>query len=349
VARRGWTLLTLVAALLVAAAPAWADPPGPTHYDSTPTGLQTPDGEPADVDLEVEVLGGDSYLVVRAPAGDVIEVPGYEGEPYVRIEGDGTVLVNQRSPARWLNDERYGEADTDVPASADAEAPPTWEEVADGGAFAWHDHRIHFMSPTLPSQVDPSAGTPQPVADWEVPLTVDGEPIVVAGELVWQPGPSPLVPIGAVVLALTLVGGLVAWRRSALVGVVLVGVVATAGVGVVKTLDLPAGADGEPAWFVLPGMAAAALVLGHLLHRRGDVRGTWLRDAAGLPIGVWAVLQIGALSRPIVPGPLPVGLGRSLTAFALAAGIVALVSLVTRLIAATRLDVGSPVEDTQPA
>jgi hypothetical protein len=89
-------------------------------------------------------------------------VPGYEGEPYVRIAPDGTVEVNQRSRRGGSNDERY-ETDpnaVDAPADMAVDAPPRWEVVGSDGAFAWHDHRIHWMSPALPGQVDPSARDP---------------------------------------------------------------------------------------------------------------------------------------------------------------------------------------------
>ena len=56
------------------------------------------------------------------------------------------MLVNERSPSRWVNDDRYGLATP--PADATADAPPEWVEVANGGRYAWHDHRIHWMTPT---------------------------------------------------------------------------------------------------------------------------------------------------------------------------------------------------------
>ena len=54
---------------------------------------------------------------------------------------------NQRSPATYLNASRYGST---VPADADPTLPPDWKIVGTGGAYAWHDHRAHWMSPNPP-------------------------------------------------------------------------------------------------------------------------------------------------------------------------------------------------------
>lgn len=338
--RRFLTVSTLVTAFLVGAVPASADAPGPTHYQSTVTGVETADGEPFD-GVDFAIIGGDSYMVVDVPAGTVVEVPGYEGEPYIRIEADGTVQVNERSPARWLNDERYGEMDTEVPASADADAPPTWVESANNGQFAWHDHRIHFMSPSLPSQVDPSADTDQDVFDWEVPLLVDGENVTVVGDLVWVPGDAPILPFAGLALAVALLGFVVWTKPGASTTVILAGAAVTGAVGAAMQWTLPDGSDAEPAVIVLPAMAVVALVGGLVLLHRGDHRGGWLRDAAALPIGVWGLLQIGALTRPILPPPLPTGLARAVAALALAVGVVMLVALVRRVLRDTKLDSGT--------
>src|SRR5919109_5120521 len=82
--------------------------------------------------------------------GKPILVPGYDGEPYLRFTTDA-VYRNERSPATYLNEERYGEIE--LPARANAEAKPERKKVADSGYYEWHDHRIHWMSPVPPPQV----------------------------------------------------------------------------------------------------------------------------------------------------------------------------------------------------
>jgi hypothetical protein len=340
-----WAAAGLLALLLLAvsATPASADPAGPTHYRSTITGLQTADG--ADVTDEVgatfDVLGGDAFLVVHAGPGSEVEVPGYEGEPYVRIAADGTVEVNQRSPSRWVNDERYEATGVDMPGDVDVEAPPRWEVVASSGEYAWHDHRIHWMSPSLPRQVDPTAGTPQPVADWEVPVIIDGQALAVTGELIWQPGPPPIVPVAAFAVA-ALVGMAVAVTRPAwTVALVAVASVVTLGAGLAASVGLPAGADADLFLVVLPVLALLVLAGGLLVARRdpaGTTRGRLITGAAGVPLLVWAVLQVGAMTRPIVPGALPPAGLRVVVAVAVAAGVAGLVSALRGVLAVTSLD-----------
>jgi hypothetical protein len=320
--------------LLLAAGPAAADPARPTHYQATVTGLAGPDGAAVgDLPIEVTIAGGDAFVVLRAAPGTTVEVPGYQQEPYLRIAADGTVEVNERSPARWLNDARYGSRDVDVPPQADPEAPPTWEVVASGGTYAWHDHRVHVMSPVLPPQVDPGAGTVQPVWDTNVPLLVDGQPVAVEVSLVWLPGPSPVGAWSFVLLAAGVVAALVLWRPPLLVPLVGLATLATGAVGVATTVDLPPGSDVEPALTVLPGLALLLLGVGMVAARRRPVVGAALLRAAALPVAVWGLVQAGTLVRPVVPGDLPVGVVRAVTVAALAVGVAVAVESARRLLA----------------
>jgi hypothetical protein len=331
-------LLTGVAlALLLPAAPAAADPARPTHYRATITGIVDADGQPLRAveqgALDVEVLGGDAFLVVRAAPGVAVLVPGYEDEPYLRFTGYGTVEVNVRSPARWLNDARYGARDVQVPPQADAAAPPEWEVVAQDGIYAWHDHRIHVMTPALPAQVDPDVGTVQRVWDTVVPLEVDGEAAEVRLDLDWVPGPSPLVAwLPVLVLAIAL-AALLLLRPAASSVVLGLVALATLAIGGVTWLTAPPGGDVEPALVVLPVLALGLLAIGAAVGRRQHTVGRWLSTGAALPLAVWGILLAPALVRPIVPGPAPIGIVRGATAAALAAGAAALVVAVRRLLA----------------
>jgi hypothetical protein len=326
----------MVLGLLVLGGPAAADPAGPTHFRSTVTEVVVADDGP--VAVEVEVLGGDAFLVVRAEPGTEVEVPGYEGEPYVRIAADGTVEANTRSPARWLNDARFGALDVDIPPQADVDAPPQWEVVARDGEYAWHDHRIHFMSPALPPSVDASRREPQQVSDWSVPLMVDGREVQLRGELEWLPGPSPVLPMGAVLVTAAAGAWLGLRRATGLPAAIAVGAVLTGGVGLSASLGLPAGADAEPALVVLPALSIGVLLAARLWARRDAGQAAWMTPAAGLPIAVWGIVQWGALTRPIVPGPLPSELVLVTVAIAFGLAIAALVVVGRQVLHATALD-----------
>lgn len=163
-----------------------------------------------------QALDYDSHMEAVVREGHEVTIYGYEGEPYARILRDGTVQVNRRSPATYLNADRFGEASP--PASADPEAPPAWKTVGDSGTLSWHDHRMHYMSPGTPPAVrDESRRTK--VFDYEIPLQVDGRTGAIDGTLFWV-GPAdtsktPFLIAGAAIVLLGGVAVLVVRRRRA--------------------------------------------------------------------------------------------------------------------------------------
>jgi hypothetical protein len=164
--------------------------------------------------VTIEVLNYDSYFQLLDQHGHEVVIYGYNDEPYARIEKDGTVQVNERSPATYLNDSRF-ETDVTVPKSADPKAPPEWKTVDDSGTFIWHDHRMHWMiANQLPTQVtDKSRKTK--IFDYEIPLTVDGKDTTINGTLWWvgSAGTSKL-PFAIAAIVIVLGGGaLVLWLR----------------------------------------------------------------------------------------------------------------------------------------
>ncbi|HEX5609790.1 MAG TPA: hypothetical protein VFX45_06840 [Solirubrobacterales bacterium] len=132
--------------------------------------------------VSFEVLNYDADMELVDQDGHEVVIYGYKGEPYARILPDGTVQTNQRSPATYLNVDRYAEAP--VPPSADAEAAPVWKTVGDSGTFSWHDHRMHYMATATPPQVkDESKRTK--VFDYEIPVRIDGRMGAIDGTLFW--------------------------------------------------------------------------------------------------------------------------------------------------------------------
>ncbi len=161
---------------------------------------------PAVEGVDVRVVNYDDSLELRNGSSEPVTVLGYRNEPYVRIGADGAVEVNRRSPTLYLNDDRYAEG-VRVPASADPQAPPMWELVDGSGRYAWHDHRIHWMSRTVPPQVK-DEGKRTKVFDWRVPLDVGDRPVKISGTLTWVGKPGGGFPIGGAIslVAATLAG-----------------------------------------------------------------------------------------------------------------------------------------------
>jgi hypothetical protein len=170
--------------------------------------------QPPTEGLELEVVGGDRFLVLANGTGKPVTVMGYDNEPYLRFLPNRVVEVNTRAPSKYANEDRY--ALRPVPASADSKAPPRWQEVSSDGRYRWFDHRTHLMEKGTPPQVkDESKRTK--IFDWDVPMTVGGEPVKALGTLEWVPasssGTSPLLFVGLGVLVALIGGGAFALMR----------------------------------------------------------------------------------------------------------------------------------------
>jgi hypothetical protein len=192
----------VAATLLLAAAPAALAHQGNPHYRSTVTSVT-----PAVKGLTVTVLNYDDRLEMDNFSGQDVVIDDYKGKPYARLLADRTVEVNTNSEAYYLNDDRY--ADAKVPKRLGSE--PSWKVLDKTGRFQWHDHRAHYMSPTVPPKVtDQDRRTF--IFDWEVPVSIDGKRGSIAGNLFWVPLPGSSLPVGLI------------WGSAAVVIVLLLGV-----------------------------------------------------------------------------------------------------------------------------
>lgn len=175
-----------------------------TNYDSR---IQD---EPGVAAVTWRIHGGDEYLSVDNNSDTEITVLGYENEPWLRVGPEG-VFRNRLSTATYLNVDRYAQAPIPPEVqAADPDADPQWEQVSEGSSWYWHDHRTHWMAPSLPPVVRATPNQTVVVNDWTVPVVVAGEERALAGELVWVPAPSPIPWIFAgLVLSLPALAGLV--------------------------------------------------------------------------------------------------------------------------------------------
>lgn len=186
-------------ALCVAAPTAVAHQGNPNYRSQVRSITPAVDG------LEAQVLGYDDRIELRNEGDNTVVVEGYRGEPYLRFEPDGTVEVNRRSPAVYLNEDRF--AKVSVPGSADPSAPPEWEVVSKTGRYDWHDHRIHWMGATPPPMVRKNEKARTKVFDWKLPIAAAGQRSVIRGSLVWVGKDSGGFPLAAVVSLLAAILG----------------------------------------------------------------------------------------------------------------------------------------------
>lgn len=202
--RRAATLAAMLLATL--AAPAAAHEGNPSYRSVVRTVTPSQPG------LQVQVLGFDNELQLTNRTGRVVTVYGYNKEPYARLLPDGTVQTNARSPAVYLNVDRFGTAP--VPASAKPSLPPRWRTLDKTGRFVWHDHRMHWMLQSRPPQVH-DASKKTKVFDYAIPLQVGAQRGAIGGTLYWIGSPSgfPVAAIASLAVLVLLAVGLVVLVR----------------------------------------------------------------------------------------------------------------------------------------
>jgi hypothetical protein len=155
--------------------------------------------------IDVKVLYGDDQVLLDNRSGETVIIEGYGGEPYLRF-GPAGIFVNVNSPAGYLNQDRYGQ--TVPPKSATVTAKPEWQQLTGGKVWAWHDHRIHYMSPEFPPSIKAEPDKPHHVFDWRVPATAGGKRFFITGSLDYRPPPqeSESFPVTIVIVLAALIG-----------------------------------------------------------------------------------------------------------------------------------------------
>ncbi len=313
-ARRA-VLLAVFVTLLMGPGVAFADPPRPTDYRSEIVSI-TPEVE----GLTARIVGGDAFIELAAP-GRAVTIGGYQGEPYLRFDLDGSVWENLRSPAHWLNQDRYSQ--TDVPPEASADAEPDWHQVGDGGRYTWHDHRTHWMQETPPLGLGPG----DEILDAVIPITVDGVPVEIHVRSVWMPAPSRVPWVVAALVAaiagLTVLAFVTRIPRLALVTTAVVSVLALL-VGLWQTWSVPSETGPPYSHWVLPASAVVVAAAGLVWPRWSAFAVQALTLVAAVQLVVWTVLRRDVLDHAILPTDAPFWLDRSLTA---AVGVLAVVGV----------------------
>ena len=161
--------------------------------------------------LKARILYGDDQVLLTNRSGETIVIRGYSGEPYLLFKNN-EIYYNFNSPSQYLNADRYAKAP--VPKHAKASARPEWRRLVSGDVWAWHDHRIHWMSPIPPQVIKAAPRKRHHIFDWSVTATANGKKFLIKGALNYVPPPKQSFPVG---LALTL---------GSLIGVGLIGLFA---------------------------------------------------------------------------------------------------------------------------
>jgi hypothetical protein len=303
--------------MVAAARPAHADPAGPTDFQTSVVEIEPPiDG------LEVEIIGGDSFVLLTVEFPAEVEVVGYRGEPYLRFLPGGVVERNDLAPTTYLNEDRY--AVVDIPEEASAASEPVWRRVAEDGSYAWHDHRAHWMNEEPP----PGRGPGDVILEGVVPLVVDGIDVDVTVRSVWEPTPSRVAPIAGLVIGSALTVAVFGRRLvpTLAIAVALLAAVALV-VGLIGYLSVPAETGPSPILWAGPGASLVLAVAAASSSVGGGPRTAPLRKAApglvaagAVILAVWGVIRWEWLWKAILPTAAPFWFDRLVTAAAVVGG-----------------------------
>ena len=302
-------LFMLVAALFVLwpSGAASADPAQPGNTESIVDRI-----DPSTDAITADIVGGDAFLRMRVAPGHEVDVTGYDEEPYLFVDTDGTVYLNEWSPTGVLNESRYGGSQDPLP-EYEPDQEPVWKKIGSGGTVMWHDHRVHWMSPLTPAAIDDEGLVQQ----WFVPVNVDGVPTTISGSLYVRDAPAPWWWILAVPAGLFAYVVSARWRRG---GAIVVAAVLSA-IGLVAYLSLPNDAREFPATSVIALFGVVTGVVA-LSTKRSEIRQA-LAAGSAVALLTAVILSRDVMSHRFVPGLdnpwmiraiMPVALGVSVLA-----------------------------------
>ena len=311
-------LTALAVSVTVVAAPsvAHADAAAATDYRTEIVAVRPNSALDA---MAIAVIGGDAFMEATVEPGHELVVLGYrpDEEPYLRIRADGVVEHNVLSYATYYNVSRYGT--DEIPDIVDTAAAPQWERIGDGGTWAWHDHRAHWMGAVI--GLDRGESLPAEV----VPLLLDGQRVEVEVVTTYLPEPSPLPALTGLLIGLTL--GLVAvWigQATAVLALIVLSAIALAA-GLAQFWSLPPSTGPLVMWWLMPALALGASIVVIATYGRSVWLELGLGAFAALQLGLWAWQRRDHLTAGFVPTSLPIDLDRTITAAVLAGSAVMLV------------------------
>lgn len=281
-----------------------ADAPGPTDYKSTITRIELTEGSTLPEGVDISVEGHDAFLKVQVREGTTVDISGYEGEQYLRIDAECAVFENQRAMSTWYNQERFGsEIDRSL---VNHELPADWKQIGSGCAVAWHDHRLHYMSPSAPINAQPGDVL---VID-SIPITVAGIDVEVHVESVLVERPSRGVPLIAAAFAL-IISTIVLRVRLAWIATTVAAVLAMALGGAQYFWSAPETGPQLTVIIIplLAGIAGGWAVRSR--HTPEAITSIGAQLLGGVLLAVWVSQRAGVVTSALLPTSLPYSVDRA--------------------------------------
>ncbi len=122
-------------------------------------------------------------IMVKNRSGKMLEIHDRTGQPYLRI-GPKQVDADVRSKA-W----KTGQNPFETPSRSPAVNEREWRTIRKEPSYAWFDSRLDTDSIPIPKSVV-SAGKPAKLQNWSIAAVLDGKPLDIRGQFVYQPPPQ---------------------------------------------------------------------------------------------------------------------------------------------------------------
>jgi hypothetical protein len=310
--RAGRVVLVRLSVALAACAAAAAFRPAPadahvssgrisTSFEARIDGIRPP--VPGDT---ATVLDGDLKLRIDAAPPHVVTVLGVIHEPFIRI-GPGGVFVSSGSPTA----EGAGLVTQQQLQAA------RWIRVSSGHSFTWHENRLRpvpFVS-----------GADRRVADWSIPLLVDGRPVTVRGSewyaaqprrLLWALPAVAAVAVAAIVLAMRREG--LIWLVAAIGLMIALVTWMTGWIGVLLDQRL---STGPLVVSVLYAISVVLVVAAAVTAPRRAPERLVAMGVVGFLVATFTLPALGVFQRGFVLSALPATAARACVTLALGCGL----------------------------
>jgi hypothetical protein len=260
---------------------------------------------PAVAGVSASVLEGDLKLRIVAEPPHVVVVLGLVGEPFLRIQPDGT-YANTHSPTA---------AAAGLITSASAGAG-RWLRLSPDHAFAWHENRLR-PRPIV-------SGSSRRVAGWTIPLLVDGRRVSLVGSEYYAAQPQRLLwAIPALAALAVALAALRSGRARVIRVIAWAALVVAVTSWTASWIGVLLDGRGSVWWLALAAVYAlsvAGMVAAAVTAPAGDRARLIAIGVVGALVATFALPELGVFQRGFVLSALPDTAARICVALALGCG-----------------------------